>query len=56
MQAYLREETHNDHMTVAVEFEATPTETEGHHHAGREIQLLELKHNGQTEEWLLVIE
>jgi hypothetical protein len=35
VQAYLREHRHEDHMSVAVEFETT--DTQGHHHAGREV-------------------
>jgi hypothetical protein len=41
-------------MSVAVEFETT--ETQGHHHAGREIQLLTMEFTGKTEEWELKIE
>jgi hypothetical protein len=54
IQGYLRENTSNDHMTVAVEFQTT--ETDGHHHARNEIQLLEMKNNGDTEKWELIIE
>jgi hypothetical protein len=43
-------------MSVAVEFEADAEATKGHHHAGREIQLLTMEFTGVTEEWELIIE
>jgi hypothetical protein len=54
IQADLREYSGTDHLSVAVEFKTT--DTEGHHHAAREIQLLEMVNNGTPEEWELIIE
>jgi hypothetical protein len=43
-----------DHITVAVEFEQA--NTENHHHAAREVQMLTIEHDGILEEWELIIE
>ena len=49
MEAYMREHRSLDHLTVAVEFKTE--ETANHPHAGKEIQLLEIKNNGLPEAW-----
>jgi hypothetical protein len=51
----LREYNQIDHLTVAVEFKTDENDS-SHHHAGREIQLLEAKNKGIPEAWQLIIE
>lgn len=46
----------NDHFTVSVEYEATKEETAGHHHAGKEVQILEINPENVAEKFNITVE
>lgn len=46
----------SDHYTVSVEFEATKEETAGHHHAGKEVQILEINPENVQEKFNITVE